>query len=102
MQLTIEISDALLEDARQIALHDGITLSELVEQGLRLALHKDRKAAGFKLRDASVDGRGLQAGARDLSWPELPELVDRPHHSRSCAATRRGRRLGAWAIDGLS
>lgn len=78
MKLTIEIPDPLLEDARQIAGRDGMTLSELVEQGLHLALHQDRNSAGFKLRDASVDGRGLQAGVGDLSWQDLQELTDRP------------------------
>jgi hypothetical protein len=37
--------------------------------------------AELNLRDASVDGRGLQSGASDMAWPELQELINRPHHS---------------------
>ena len=75
MKTTIDISDSLLKAARQAARRDGTTLRALVEHGLRLALAERRQATAFDLRDASVDGRGLQPGAEGLSWEELRALA---------------------------
>jgi hypothetical protein len=75
MKTTIEIDAVLLEAARQVARRDGTTLRALVEHGLRLALSERRQALPFSLRDASVDGRGLQPGAEGISWAELQHLA---------------------------
>ena len=75
MKTTIEIADPLLKAARQAARRDGTTVRALVEHGLRLALDERRKAPVFRLRDASVAGRGLQPGAEGLSWDELRALA---------------------------
>ena len=38
MKTTIDVADALLEEARQVAAHDRTTLKELVQEGLRRVL----------------------------------------------------------------
>ena len=75
MKTTIEIADPLFKAAQQAARRDGTTVRALVEHGLRLALEERRRAPPFALRDASVDGRGLQPGAEGLSWEELRSLA---------------------------
>ena len=75
MKTTIEIADPLLRAARQAARRDGTTVRALVEHGLRLALDERRKKPAFQLRDASVDGDGLQPGAEGLSWDALRGLA---------------------------
>ena len=75
MKTTIDISDPLLEAARQAASRDGTTVRALVEHGLRLALAERRRSIRFQLKDASVDGRGLQPGIEGLSWDELRALA---------------------------
>ena len=75
MKTTIEIADPLLEAARKAARRDGTTVRALVEHGLRLALDERRATPPFKLRDASVAGRGLQPQAESLSWDELRALA---------------------------
>ena len=83
MKITVEISDALLEAARQAARRDGTTLRALIEHGLRLALNVQTPAPAFRLRDASVPGCGLQPGIEDLSWDELRGVACGDHaHSR--------------------
>ena len=75
MKTTFDLSDPLLDEARRCALREGITLKALVERGLRRILAEQGVAAGFKLRDASVDGQGPQPGVAHRSWAELRDLV---------------------------
>jgi hypothetical protein len=75
MKTTIEIADALLKDAKRLATREGVTLRTLVESGLRNEIERRRRPAAFRLRRASFKGKGLQAGARRLSWDELRELA---------------------------
>jgi hypothetical protein len=75
MKTTIEISDALLIEAKRTANHDGITLRELIESALRQALTARAQAGNFKLRDASFGGLGLQPELSDLPWERLRELA---------------------------
>jgi Arc/MetJ family transcription regulator len=72
MKTTIEISDALLADAKRVAARDGVTLRALVEQGLRQVLEGQRRdARPFKLRKASFKGGGLQPGIDPSMFREL-------------------------------
>jgi hypothetical protein len=43
MRTTVRLDDALLERARQEAARRGVTLTSLIEQGLRLALRRPLK-----------------------------------------------------------
>lgn len=72
MKTTIDIADPLFERARRVAARDGTTLRALVEAGLRHVLAERECAPSFTLRDASVGGQGLQAGAPRASiWREV-------------------------------
>ena len=72
MKTTVEISDALLDDARKLAAREGTTLRALVEQGLRQIMAERRKPKKpFKLRDGSFKGKGLSPEFADASWEEI-------------------------------
>ena len=75
MKTTIEISDDLARDAKAHAARENITLRELFERGLRLAIRADQESSGFVLRDASVGGRGLQPEFQDADWPRIREAA---------------------------
>lgn len=79
MKTTVEISDALLEAARQRARQQGTTLRALIEQGLRSVLDEPAAAHRFTLRDASVDGNGLQGDVREGDWERI---VSRAYEGR--------------------
>jgi len=68
MKTTIEIADALLAEAREVAAKEKTTVRALVEDGLRKALferHQRRKP--FKLKLVTEGGGGLAPGvAADL------------------------------------
>jgi hypothetical protein len=75
MKTTIEISDGLAREARALAAREKTTLRALVEAGLREVLKRRRKAEGFKLRDASFGGRGLQADIAAGGWERMREAA---------------------------
>ena len=76
VKTTVEISDALLEEAKRIAARESSTLGELIEEGLRRSLDERRKKKSFRLRRASFRGRGLQPGVSS-EWNRLREAVYR-------------------------
>jgi hypothetical protein len=75
MKTTLEISNPLLREARQIAARERTTLRALVEQGLRHVVSESRKRKRFKLRDASFGGRGLRPELRNASWDQIRDLI---------------------------
>lgn len=75
MKTTIEIPDPLFESAKALASQEGTTLRALVEHGLRTVLEERTRSAPFRLRDAGVDGRGLQPGAKGKAWEDIRDLA---------------------------
>ena len=75
MKTTIEISDEPANAAKAYAAGHNITLRSLVERGLREVMRVDRQRAGFKFKDASVGGRGLQTEYRDADWSRIRKAV---------------------------
>jgi hypothetical protein len=56
MKTTVELSDALLAEAKALALRQRTTLRALIEEGLRHVLESTRTSEPFKLRDARFKG----------------------------------------------
>ena len=75
MKTTIELSDALLGGARQLAARDGVTLRALVERGLRHVLAETKPRPAFRLRRASFNGTGLRAELSGASWDKFRDLA---------------------------
>ena len=75
MKTTLEISDPVLSAAKQVAHREGTTLRSLVEEGLRLALDRRQRGERFRLRDASVGGRGIRPELEGASWDEIRDLA---------------------------
>jgi hypothetical protein len=75
MKTTIEISDALLEAARQVSRQEKTTVRSLVEEGLRKVIAERERGRGFRLRKATFKGAGLQAQITGASWEKIRDLV---------------------------
>jgi hypothetical protein len=79
MKTTVEIPDALLDEARKVAARQGTSVRMLIIEGLRRSLAERRRASDFKLRNASVSGQGLQPGVEGADWSRNRELAYEEH-----------------------
>ena len=77
MKTTIDLSDALLHEARDIAARQGVTLRAIIEQGLRRVIDEAKRPKPFKLRKVGFKGAGLQPEFKDASWEELRDTIYR-------------------------
>ena len=75
MKTTIEIADAIGEQARRVAAREGTTLRALVEEGLRKVLRETARRRTFTLRDASYKGKGLNPALTGAGWERVRELA---------------------------
>jgi hypothetical protein len=66
MKTTIDIADALLLKAKQVAAQRRSTLRALIEEGLARVLETPADVEPFRLRNATVDGHGAK-GWHDLT-----------------------------------
>ena len=77
MKTTVEISDALLNEARTVAARETTTLRALLDEGLRIAL-RQRRRRRFTLRRVTFTGNGLRPELRDAGWDRIRELAYDP------------------------
>jgi hypothetical protein len=75
MKTTVEISDALAREAKELAARERTTLRELIEAGLRMMLRERRKRTAFRPRDVSFRGNGLQAEFSGADWERIREAA---------------------------
>ncbi|MGH7563498.1 MAG: type II toxin-antitoxin system VapB family antitoxin [Gemmatimonadota bacterium] len=75
MKTTVEIADALLAEARQVARRDGTTLRALIEQGLRRIVGERSESREFELRKVSFGGEGLGPDVAGGSWEEIRRRI---------------------------
>jgi hypothetical protein len=75
MKTTIEISDALLQAAKRMAVDRNVTLRAIVETALRRRLETVANEAQARpvLRRHSFRGRGLQQGLSEGDWAAVRE-----------------------------
>jgi hypothetical protein len=75
MKTTVEISDALLEEAKKLAARQGTTVRALIEEGLRRVVAERRRPGAFRLRKATFKGNGLQPQAVGAPWERIRDLA---------------------------
>lgn len=75
MKTTIELPEALFAKAKRYARAHKTTLKALIEHGLRQVMAERKDTPAFKLRDASVDGDGLNPAFRNATWDQLRDTL---------------------------
>lgn len=74
---TIELPDALAEQARRCAAEAGTTLRSLIEDALRRELERRAVAAPWAPRaDLIFTGEGLTEEAATMSWAQIREMAN--------------------------
>ena len=74
MKTTVEISPALLLEAKRHAKAEHMTLKALIENGLRRVL-AEKDTPAFKLRDGSVGGNGLTPEFQNAPWEKFRDAI---------------------------
>lgn len=74
MKTTVDISDALLDAAREVATREKTTVRSLIEEGLRHVVGR-RSRAKYRLRDASVAGKGLSPDVDGKGWDAIRDRI---------------------------
>ena len=75
MKTTVEISDALLAEARAVASRERTTIRALLDEGLRLALKQRQRQRKFTLRRVTFKGKGLRPELQGAPWSRIRELA---------------------------
>ena len=75
MKTTVEISDALLSAAKNLAREEQTTVRALIEEGLRLTLDRRETPRPFRLRRASFKGKGLHPDVGSGSWERIRDRL---------------------------
>jgi hypothetical protein len=77
MRTTINIDDALLAEAKQVAARTGRSLTAVVEDALRESLHRRRNRPGVRTVELPMFGEGgLQPGVDLDDSAALLELME--------------------------
>jgi hypothetical protein len=77
MKTTIEINDALLRRAKQLAVERNVSLKAIIESALRGYLDEATQTPRppFKLRKRTFSGRGLQPGLDWHDWATIRAMI---------------------------
>ena len=73
LKTTIDIANDLAVRARELAAKRGTTFRAVVEEGLRMALERDRDETQYRLPDKSIQGRGLHREFQTKPWSDILE-----------------------------
>lgn len=77
MKTTIDISDHLLNRARELARKEKTTLKELTEEGLTLVLSEHSSSAPRRVKPVVFKGNGLSERFRGRSWADIRDEIYR-------------------------
>jgi hypothetical protein len=75
MKTTVEIPEAILEEARKIAARQETTLRVLIIEGLRRIIAERKRSGGFRLRKATFRGKGLRPEVAGAPWERIRQMA---------------------------
>ena len=75
MKATVEIPDALLARSKRVANESGITLRELMEEGLNLVLEKRSRQLTASIKPVTFKGDGLNQEFNEGGWSAIRDTI---------------------------
>ena len=89
MKTTVEIPDPLFRLAREYGAAHGLSLWQLIDSGLRLAIEQPRTASRFRLKPFGFSGEGQQIH----DWSAIREAIYEGRGGAPAPAPIRRRRV---------
>ena len=81
MKTTIDIADDLFLRSKQVSRERGVTLRELLSEGLECALAKRSVAPVNSVKAVTFKGKGLAPEFRQASWGVIRDAAYEGHGS---------------------
>ena len=79
MKTTIDIADDLFLRSKQVSRERGVTLRELISEGLAWALEKRSATPATRVKPVTFKGRGLSPDFRQASWNAIRDAAYAGH-----------------------
>jgi len=81
MKTTIDIADDLFQRSKRVSSECGMTLRELVSEGLLYAVEKRSSQPAFRARAVTFKGKGLAPEFRQAAWSAIRNAAYEGHGS---------------------
>lgn len=75
MKTTLDISDSLLNRAKELAREQKVTLRSLAEEGLRLVIEKRSGRKPHRVQPVTFKGEGMSPEFEGASWERIREAA---------------------------
>ena len=79
MKTTIDIADDLFLRSKQISKERGVTLRELISEGLAVALERRSARPAAHVKAVTFKGKGLAPEFRQASWVAIRDAAYEGH-----------------------
>ncbi|MFA5206345.1 MAG: DUF2191 domain-containing protein [Lentisphaeria bacterium] len=79
MKTTIDIADDLFLRSKRLSLERGVTLRELVSEGLALVVAKRSATPAFRVKPVTFGGQGLAPEFRNAAWSAIRDAAYEGH-----------------------
>jgi hypothetical protein len=75
MKTTIDISDSILLEAKQLACEQNVTLRNLTEEGLRKVIEERSARKPCQIHPVTFQGEGLSAEFQGVAWAQMRDAA---------------------------
>ena len=79
MKTTIEISDSILAQAKQLARDQNVTLRSLAEEGLRKVIEERTARGPCRVSPVTFRGKGLSPEFQSATWERIRDAAYEGH-----------------------
>ena len=79
MKTTIDISDSILEQAKQLARDQNVTLRSLTEEGLRKVIEERSASHRRGVNPVTFRGKGLSSEFQGATWERIRDAAYNGH-----------------------
>jgi len=84
MKTTIDIADDLLFRSKQVSKERGVTLRELLSEGLVYVLEKRSATPATRVQAVTFKGKGLAPEFKQAAWGVIRDAAYEGHGSPRC------------------